>query len=118
MAACRQLTAAGVQSHAAGIMVALPSGINAGWLRAATYSLYLLYWYKSANTDAEGGGRCIGVVLVLQCAVRRPLPLNATGVCVGGECVCGGGVCVCVAVAVAVVVVWLWCVCVCARARS
>jgi hypothetical protein len=118
MAACRQLTAAGVQSHAAGIVVALPSGINAGWLRAATYSLYLLYCYKSTNTDAEGGGRCIGVALVLQCAVRRPLPLNATGVCGGGECVC-------VAVAVAVVVVWLWsacgvcvCVCVCVCARS
>jgi len=56
MAACRQLTAAGVQSHAAGIVVALPSGINAGWLSAARYSLYLLYSYKSTVTCSRNSG--------------------------------------------------------------
>jgi len=58
MAACRQLTAAGVQSHAAGIVVALPSGINAGWLSAA---------------------RCIGVALVLQCVALSPSILRGFG---------------------------------------
>ncbi len=58
--------AQGIVLVACSIVVALPSGINAGWLSAARYSLYLVYWYKSTNTDAEGGGRCIGVALVLQ----------------------------------------------------
>ena len=56
---CRSLQAQLVRSHAAGLLVALPSGINTGWL---------------------SGASCIGVALVGQCVAGSPEALNATGV--------------------------------------
>jgi hypothetical protein len=59
LSSCRRLQAQQVRSHAAGLLVALPSGINTGWLSAAS---------------------CIGVALVGQCVAGSPGALNATGV--------------------------------------
>lgn len=58
VAACHRLTRGGVQSHTAGVLVALPSAINAGWLSAAS---------------------CIGIALVMQSIAGGPEALNGTG---------------------------------------
>ena len=59
LSSCRRLQASGVRSHAAGLLVALPSGINSGWLSAAS---------------------CIGLALVGQSLAGSPEALNATGI--------------------------------------
>jgi len=55
---CRRIQAAGVSSHASGLAVALPAGINTGWLSAAS---------------------CIGIALVGQTVAGNAGALNATG---------------------------------------
>jgi len=58
LTACRRLAVAGFQSHAAGVLVALGSAINTGWLSAAS---------------------CIGLALVGQGCVGGPDAFNDTG---------------------------------------
>jgi hypothetical protein len=72
-AAKRQRRAGAKRSTEAAAAAAAPESLYPSSLDSTRYSFYVLYWYKSAHTDAEGAARCYLPQKTLAAATRTPL---------------------------------------------